>query len=94
MRDTRVDGTKICLTCGSQAKTSELIRSLRDDEQVKSQEPESANGCVLESEWSLKTSLMLRFLSSISRTRRSFLKADVPVVARLTVPFVVPIDEM
>ena len=32
MRDTRVDGTEICLTCGSLAKTSELIRSLRDDE--------------------------------------------------------------
>ena len=47
MRDTRVDGTKICLTCGSLAKTSELIRSLRDDEQVKSQEPRSASGCAL-----------------------------------------------
>ena len=28
--------TEIRLTCGSLAKTSELIRSLRDDEQVKS----------------------------------------------------------
>ena len=33
------------------------------------------------------------FLSSISRTRWSFLKTDVPVVARLMVPFVVPIDD-
>ena len=47
MRDTRVDGTKSCLTCGSLAKISELIRSLRDDEQVKSQEPRSASGCAL-----------------------------------------------
>ena len=36
----------------------------------------------------------MTFLSSISRTRRSFLKADVPVVVRLMGPFVVPIDEM
>ena len=34
------------------------------------------------------------FLSSISRTRWSFLEADVPVVVSLMVPFVVPIDEM
>ena len=34
MRDTRVDGTESLLTCGSLAKTSELIRSLRDDEQM------------------------------------------------------------
>ena len=32
------------------------------------------------------------FLNSISKTRRSFLKADVPVVVRLMVPFVVPIE--
>ena len=37
MGNTRVDETEIRLTCGSLAKTSELIRSLRDDEQVKSQ---------------------------------------------------------
>ena len=47
-----------------------------------------------ESEWSLKTSLMLRFLSSISRTRWSFLEANAPVVVSLMVPFVIPIDEM
>ena len=34
------------------------------------------------------------FLSSRSRTRWSFLKTDVPVVVRLMVPFVVPIDEL
>ena len=34
------------------------------------------------------------FLSSISRTRWPFLKTDVPVVIRLMVPFVVPIDEI
>ena len=45
MGNTRVDGTEIRLTCGSLAKTSELIRSLRDDEQVMSQEPGSASGC-------------------------------------------------
>ena len=39
MRDTRVIGTKMFLTCGSLAKKFELIRSLRDDEEVKSQEP-------------------------------------------------------
>ena len=33
--NTRVDGTEIRLASGSLAKTSELIRSLRDDEQVK-----------------------------------------------------------
>ena len=37
--NTRVDETEIRLTCSSLAKTSELIRSLRDDEKVKSQEP-------------------------------------------------------
>ena len=42
-----MDGTEICCTCGSLAKTSELIRTLRGDEQVKSQEPGSANGCLL-----------------------------------------------
>ena len=34
-----MDETEIRLTSGSLAKTSELIRSLRDDEQVKSREP-------------------------------------------------------
>ena len=47
MGNTRVDGTEIRLTCGSLAKTSELIRSLRDDEQVKPQEQGSANRCAL-----------------------------------------------
>ena len=75
MGNTRVDGFR--LTCGSLAKTSELIRSLRDDEQVKSQEPRSANGCAL--------------MTRVSG--RSFLKADVPAVVRLMGPFVVPIDE-
>ena len=32
-------------TCDCLSKTSELIRSLRDDEPVKTQEPESASGC-------------------------------------------------
>ena len=41
-----MDDTEIRLTCGNLARTRELIRSLRDDEQVKSQEPGSANGCV------------------------------------------------
>ena len=35
-----MDGTEIRLTSGSLAKTSELIRSLRDDEQVKSRDGE------------------------------------------------------
>ena len=47
MRAARVDGTKICLTCGSLVKTSELIRSLRDDEQVRSQSTRSTNCCAL-----------------------------------------------
>ena len=34
------------------------------------------------------------FLSSISRTRWSFLEANVPFVLSLMVPFVIPIDEM
>ena len=34
------------------------------------------------------------FWSSISGARRPFLKANVPVVVSLMVPFVVPIDEM
>ena len=38
MGNSRMDETEIHLTCGSLAKTSELIRSLRDDEQVKSQD--------------------------------------------------------
>ena len=45
------------------AKTSELIRSLRDDEKVKSQEPGMRKWLRIhdESEWSLITSLMCRF---------------------------------
>ena len=34
------------------------------------------------------------FWSSISRTRWSFLEANVPVVVSLMVPLVVPLDEM
>ena len=46
MGNTRVDGTETRLACGSLAKTSELIRSDRDEEQVKSQEPPgSTSGC-------------------------------------------------
>ena len=47
MKDTRGDGTEISLTHGSLAKTSKLIRSLRDDEPLKSQEPGSASGCAI-----------------------------------------------
>ena len=49
------------------AKTSELIRSLRDDEQVKTQEPGMRKWLRVhdESEWSLITSLMCRFLSTV-----------------------------
>ena len=36
----------------------------------------------------------ISLLSSISRTRISFLAANAPVVVRLMGPFVVPIDEM
>ena len=45
------------------AKTSELIRSLRDDEKVKSQEPGMRKWLRVhdESEWSLITSLICRF---------------------------------
>ena len=42
-----MDEIEIRLTRGNLAKTRELIRSLRDDEQVKSQEPGSASGCAL-----------------------------------------------
>ena len=42
-----MDDTEISLTCGNLARTRELVRSLRDDEQVKSQQPGSASGCVL-----------------------------------------------
>ena len=50
----RVDETEIRLTCGSLAMTSELIRSLRDDEQVKSQEPRMCKWLRVhdKSEWS------------------------------------------
>ena len=39
MGNSRMDDIEIRFTCGNLAKTRELIRSLRDDEQVKSQEP-------------------------------------------------------
>ena len=63
MGNTRVDETEIHLTCESLAKTSELIRSLRDDEQVKSQEPGMRKWLRVqdESEWSPITSLIFRF---------------------------------
>ena len=47
MWNSRMDDTEICLACGNLARTRELVKSLRDDEQVKSQEPGSASGCVL-----------------------------------------------
>ena len=82
-----MDGTEIRLTCGSLAKTSKLIRSLRDDEQVKSQEPWMRKWLRVhdESERSLITLLILR---------RSFLEANLPVVVSLIGPFVVPINKM
>ena len=46
-----------------------------------------------ESEWSLNTSLMLRW-GSISRARWSFLEANVPVVVSLMIPLITPINEM
>ena len=46
MLNSGMDDTEIRLACGNLARTRELIRSLRDDEQVKSQ-PGSASGCVL-----------------------------------------------
>ena len=36
----------------------------------------------------------MTFLSSLARTRWSFLEANVPIVVSLMVPFVIPIDEM
>ena len=38
-----MDEIEIRFTCGNLAKTQELIRSLRDDERVKSQEPGGAS---------------------------------------------------
>ena len=63
MVNSRMDETEMRLTCGSLAKTSELIRSLRDDEQVTSREPGMRKWFRVhdESEWSLKTSLIFRF---------------------------------
>ena len=53
------DGTEIRLACGSLAKTSELIRSLRDDEQGNHRNRERKWLRVHdESEWSLITSLI------------------------------------
>ena len=63
MGNTRVDGTAIRLTCGSLAKTFELIRSLRDDEQVKSQEPGMRKWLrvTMRANGRSKTSLIFRF---------------------------------
>ena len=46
MVNSRMDDTEICFTCGNLSRTRELIRSLRDGEQVKSQE-KNESGCVL-----------------------------------------------
>ena len=61
MVNSSMDETEIGLTCGSLAKTSELIRSLRDDEQIKSREPGMRKWLRVhdESEWSLITSLIV-----------------------------------
>ena len=86
-----MDDTEIRLTCGNLARTRELIRSLRDDEQVKSQEPASAGGCVPMTKASSRS---VAFWSAISRTRWTFLEPNVPVVVSLMVPLVTPLDEM
>ena len=36
----------------------------------------------------------MTFLSSISRTRRPFFEANVPIIMGLMIPLVVPINEM
>ena len=55
--------------------------SLRDDEQGKSQEPGSASGCAHMTRLVVAQNFAdVTFLSSITRTRWSFLEANVPVV--------------
>ena len=68
MKDTREDGTEISLTYGRLAKSSKLIKSVRDDEPWNTQEPGMRKWLRVhdESEWSLSISLMFRF------GRRSF----------------------
>ena len=63
MENSRMDETEIRLTRGSLANMSELIRSLRDDEHVKSREAGMRKWLRVhdESEWSLKTSLIFLF---------------------------------
>ena len=63
MKDTREDETEIRLTYGGLAKSSKLIRSLRDDEPLNTQEPGMRKWLRVhdESEWSLSISLMFRF---------------------------------
>ena len=64
MMKTRREKNSTCrLTRGSLAKTSNLIRSLRDDEQGKAQKTRDRKWLRThdESEWSLNTSRMLRF---------------------------------
>ena len=54
-----MDDVEICLTCGNLARTRELIRSLRDDEQVQSRTKKRKwLRTHDESEWSLNNSLM------------------------------------
>ena len=81
----------------SLAKTSNLIRSLRDDEQGKAQiSPGNFKWLRThdESEWSLNTFADVAFWSSISRTRWTFLEENVPVVVSLMVPLVTPVNEV
>ena len=61
MKDTRVDETEISLTYVSPAKSSKLIRSLRDDVPLNSQEPGMRKWLLVhdDCEWSLSISLML-----------------------------------
>ena len=63
MVNSRKNETEILLSCGSLMRSSELIKSLCDDEHVKSREPGMHKWWRIqdESEWSLKTSLILRF---------------------------------
>ena len=62
MKDTQEYETEISLTYGSLAKSSKLIRSLRDDEPLNSQEPGMPKWLRVHDdfEWSLDISLMLR----------------------------------
>ena len=63
MKDTREGETEISLPYGSLAKSSKLIRSLRDDEPLNSQEPGMRKWLRVhdDCEWSLTISLMFRF---------------------------------